>query len=81
MLPLEQIKSEIDPYKTYNGAEILVILGNYEKALLEHIEQMKVKHHKDYKYLNETKGTEFEKGDANGAFWALAELRGWIEAQ
>lgn len=81
MLPLEQIKSEIVPHQIYNGAGILVILGNYERALLEHIEQMKVTHHKEYKRLNETKGTEFEKGDANGAFWALAELRGWIEAQ
>ena len=81
MLPLEKIKSQIEPHQSFTTGDVLAILDSYDNALLEHIERMKVKYHKDYKHLNETKGTEFEKGDANGAFWALAELRGWIEAQ
>lgn len=82
MLPLEKIKSQIQPNQSFTTGDVLAILDSYDNALIEHIERMKTKHQKDFKYLTENKeSTEFDRGDANGAFWAMVEMRGWVEAQ
>lgn len=67
--------------KSFTKGEVLEILKEYEDAILSKIDEFKRTSESDYKYLSENNGSEFELGSANGAFWALAELRGWIEDQ
>lgn len=78
-MKLSDVKSKLAA-ETYTKDEVLTILGAYEGAILERMNEAKQSREKDYKFLAENNGSEFELGSANGAFWELVSLRAWILA-
>lgn len=78
-MKLSEVKDKLAA-ETYTKGEVLEILGMYEDAILERMAEAKQSREKDYKFLAENNGSEFELGSANGAFWELVSLRAWILA-